>query len=162
MNVPPASPASPAGAAGSAEIFVETFTEGWRAPAGGDEFADFFEPHFTDDVRMIQPQLPVLVGKRAFREQFARPTFKLIPDLHADVHDWSASDAGTVVFINFTLSGTLGGRPVSWPCVDRIVTRGGLVAERRAYFDPGPLLKAVLTRPRAWPTFTRIRLPGGN
>ncbi len=142
--------------------FAETFTEGWRRPASADAFADFFEPHFTDDVRMIQPQLPVLVGKRAFREKFARPTFALIPDLHADVHESAANEAGDVLMISFTLAGTLGDKPISWPCVDRIVLRDGLVAERRAYFDPTPLLRAVLTRPRAWPKFTRIRLLGGK
>ena len=142
--------------------FAETFTEGWRRPASADAFADFFEPHFTDDVRMIQPQLPVLVGKRAFREKFARPAFALIPDLHADVHESAANEAGDVLMISFTLAGTLGDKPISWPCVDRIVLRDGLVAERRAYFDPTPLLRAVLTRPRAWPKFTRIRLLGGK
>lgn len=144
----------------TAAEFVPKFIEGWRAPASADAFSDFFDPYFTDHVRMIQPQLPVLVGRRAFREQFARPTFELIPDLRAEVHDWSAS--GDVAFINFTLMGTLGGRAVRWPCVDRIVMRDGLVAERRAYFDPTPLLRAVLMRPRAWPKFARIRLTGGT
>ena len=142
----------------TAERFVLDFIEGWRTPADADAFADFFEPLCTDDVRMIQPQLPVLVGKAAFRERFARPTFELIPDLHAVVHDWSAATGGEVVFISFTLEGTLGGRPVSWPCVDRIVLRDGLIAERRAYFDPTPLLRAVVTRPRAWPKFLRLQV----
>jgi ketosteroid isomerase-like protein len=158
----------------SAEEWVGEFIEGWRAPKSPDAFADHFDAVLTDDVRMIQPQLPTMVGKTAFREGFVRPTFALIPDLHATVHDWAvrrseakprraaveapdSDEAGDVVFINFTLAGTLGGKPLSWPCIDRIVLRDGLACERRAYFDPTPLLRAVLTRPRAWPGFARIQ-----
>lgn len=139
----------------AAAAFAEVFTEGWRAPRNADAFADHFEPHLTDDVRMIQPQLPTLTGKRAFREQFARPLFELIPDIHAEVHEWAAS--GSVLYIHFTLLGTLGGKPVRWECIDRILLRDGLCEERRAHFDPAPLLQAVITRPRAWPTFARIQ-----
>ena len=60
---------------------------------------------------MIQPQLPTMVGKKAFREGFVRPTFELIGDLHAIVHDWAIE--GDVIYISFTLEGTLGGKPIS-------------------------------------------------
>ena len=140
----------------AAEAWVAEFIAGWRDPADPDSFADHFERVCTDDVRMIQPQLPTLVGKKAFREGFVRPTFDLIPDLHAIVHDWAAD--GDMIYINFTLEGTLGGKPISWPCVDRIVLRDGLCTERRAMFDPTPLLAAVVTRPRAWPAFARVQL----
>jgi ketosteroid isomerase-like protein len=140
----------------TAEEWVAEFAEGWREPKGADAFADHFDRVCTDDVRLIQPQLPTLVGKRAFREQFVRPTLDLIPDLHATVHEWAA--AGDVVFISFTLEGTLGGKPVSWRCIDRIVLRDGLACERRAYFDPTPLLRALMLRPRAWPAFARIQV----
>jgi SnoaL-like domain len=142
--------------ANAAERWVSEFIEGWRAPKSADAFADHFERVCTPDVRMIQPQMPTLVGREAFRERFARPSFALIPDLHAVVHDWAAS--GEVILISFTLSGTLGGKPISWPCVDRVILRDGLASERRAYFDPTPLLRAVATRPRAWPAFARIQL----
>ena len=158
----------------TAEDWVAEFVEGWREPKGADAFADHFDRVCTDDVRMIQPQLPTLVGKRAFREGFVRPTFDLIPDLHATVHDWAvrrseaepsraaveapdSAESGDVVYIGFTLEGTLGGKPVSWPCVDRIVLRDGLACERRAHFDPTPLLRALVVRPRAWPAFARIQ-----
>jgi ketosteroid isomerase-like protein len=139
----------------AAEAFVEEFIEGWRRPASADAFADHFGRVCAPDVRMIQPGMPTLVGVEAFRERFARPIFELIPDLHAIVHDWAAS--GDVVFISFTLEGTLGGKPVRWPSVDRIVLRDGLLVERRAYFDPTPLLRAVATRPRTWPRFIRLQ-----
>jgi ketosteroid isomerase-like protein len=137
------------------EEWVQEFIEGWRAPTDADSFADHFDELLTDDVRMIQPQVPTAVGRRAFREQFARPVFELIPDLHAQVHRWAAE--GDTALIEFTLSGTLGGRPVSWDCVDRVTLRGGRAAERRAYFDPTPLLAAVATRPRVWPRFARLQ-----
>jgi ketosteroid isomerase-like protein len=138
-----------------AEEWVRAFADGWRAPSDANSFADHFDGLMTDDVRLIQPQMPTAVGRRAFREQFARPVFALIPDLHATVHDWAAR--ADVVLIEFTLSGTLGGRPVSWHCVDRVTLRDGLATERRAYFDPTPLLAAVATRPRAWPRFARLQ-----
>jgi ketosteroid isomerase-like protein len=150
----------------AAERWVEAFTEGWRAPEGLDAFADHFEPWFTDDVRMVQPQLPTAVGKAAFRETF-RPAFELIPDLHATVRSWAAE--GGTVFIEFTLEGTLGGRKVTAPAVDRFELRDGLVAERVAYLDPAPMLRAVATSPRTWPRFVRLqasqlgkRLRGGS
>ena len=137
------------------EEWVRAFIEGWRAPTDADSFADHFDDLMTDDVRLIQPQLPTAVGRHAFREQFARPVFELVPDLHATVHRWAAD--GDTVLIEFTLAGTLAGRPVSWDCVDRVTLRDGLATERRAYFDPTPLLAAVATRPRVWPRFWRLQ-----
>jgi ketosteroid isomerase-like protein len=139
----------------TAEDWVRGFIEGWRAPTDADSFADHFDELMTDDVRLIQPQLPAAVGRRAFREQFARPVFELIGDLHATVHRWAAD--GDTVLIEFTLAGTLGGQPVSWDAVDRVTLRDGLAAERRSYFDPTPLLAAIATRPRVWPRFARLQ-----
>ena len=92
-------------------------------------------------------------GWRA-REGF-RPAFELIPDLHATVHSWAAD--GAVVFIEFTLDGTIGGTRVRVPAVDRFILRDGLVSERVAHFDPVPVLRAVAASPRAWPKFVRMR-----
>jgi ketosteroid isomerase-like protein len=137
------------------EEWVRAFVEGWRAPTDAESFADHFDDLMTDDVRLIQPQVATAVGRRAFREQFARPVFELIPDLHATVHRWAAD--GDTVLIEFTLTGTLGRRPVSWDCVDRVTLRDGLATERHAYFDPTPLLAAIATRPGAWPRFARLQ-----
>jgi ketosteroid isomerase-like protein len=146
----------PPSASADAAAWVREFAEGWRAPADAEAFADHFDRLLTDDIRLVQPQMPPVVGREAFRERFARPVFALIPDLHATVHSWAAS--GDVVFIDFTLEGTLGGKPISWPCVDRVTLRDGLAIERRANFDPTPLLRAVATRPRAWPSFVRLQI----
>jgi hypothetical protein len=108
----------------------------------------------ADDVVLIQPMMPVTVGKAESRKEFSR-LFGLIPDLHATVHRWAAHEQ--VVFIEFTLIGTLGGREVSWPAVDRFLMHDGLVAERVSYFDPLPLGVHVLKRPRAWGRLLRSR-----
>ena len=138
----------------AAERWVEAFTEGWLAPQSLESFAAHFEPWFTDDVRMIQPQIPDSVGKEGFRETF-RPAFELVPDLHATVQGWAAN--GDRVFIEFTLEGTVGGRAFSSPAVDSFRLRDGLVAERVAHFDPTPMLVAVALSPRAWPRFLRLQ-----
>ena len=52
------------------------------------------------------------------------------------------------MLIELHLSGHLGGRPVAWTTVDRIVLEDGKIKERHAYFDPAPLLKAMLLRPQ--------------
>jgi ketosteroid isomerase-like protein len=138
------------------EAWVRGFEQGWRRPASADSFADHFDQMVDADVRLVQPQIPPTLGRRAFREIFARPVFTLIPDLRAEVHEWAAR--GDTIFIEFTLRGTLGGKPVAWRAVDRVWMRDGVATERRAFFDPGPLLVAVLTRPRAWPRFVRAQL----
>jgi hypothetical protein len=142
--------------AAAAEAWVAHFEEGWRAPAGPDALADHFIPLLDPQIRLVQPQIPTLVGYQAFREGFARPLFRLIPDLHGEVRHWAARDG--VVFIALTLRGTLGGRPVSWDVVDQ-VTLGpdGRARERRSYTDPTPLLLAGVTRPRAWTRLARLQ-----
>jgi ketosteroid isomerase-like protein len=138
-----------------AEAFVEMFAAGWANPAGPDTFCDHFDPWFHPEIRMIQPQLPTLVGKEAFREQFARPLFDLVPDLHGTVEDWAAS--GDVLYIELRLDGTVGGRAFTMRTCDRIKLRDGKAFERVAYLDPAPLIKAVARSPRAWPKFVKAQ-----
>ena len=103
--------------AGPAE-FVERFQDAWRQSS-----ADALLEVLTDDVVLRQPSMPDVVGRAAAHEAFTR-LFRAIPDLTATVHRWSAQ--GDVVFIEFTLSGEFGGRPLSWPAVDRFIVRDGL------------------------------------
>jgi ketosteroid isomerase-like protein len=107
------------------------------------------------EIRMIQPQLPALVGHRAFEEDFVKPLFALIPDLHGEVERWGSR--GDSLYIELTLRGTLGGRPLSWRVCDRVTLRDGVAVERESYFDPSPILAAVAITPRAWPRFVRLR-----
>jgi ketosteroid isomerase-like protein len=139
----------------TAQEWVEGFAEGWRAPSGPDAFAAHFRELLAPDVRLIQPQLPTIVGHHGFEEQFVKPVFALIPDLHAVVERWAAR--GDTLYIELTLRGTLAGRQLSWRACDRIMLRDGVAVERESYFDPARLIAAVATTPRAWPRFLRLR-----
>ena len=138
-----------------AEEWVAGFREGWRAPSGPEAFVEHFRRFLAPDVRLIQPQLPTLVGHRAFEERFARPLFELFDDLHGDVERWAAR--ADTLYIELTLRGVLAGRPLAWRVCDRVRLRDGLAVERESYFDPVPLLAAVARTPRAWPRFLRLR-----
>jgi ketosteroid isomerase-like protein len=140
----------------AAAAWVEMFTEGWANPVDTDSFCDHFDPWFQEDVRMIQPSVRPTVGKRAFREEFARPLFELVPDLHGTVESWAA--AGDNVYIELRLEGTMGGRRFEIRSCDRIILRDGKAVERLAYLDATPLVKAVLRSPRSWPKFIRTQL----
>jgi hypothetical protein len=137
------------------EDWVRGFEEGWRAPNGPEGLAAHFGPMVDPQVRLIQPQMPLLVGRDGLLEGFVRPLFTLVPDLRGRVEDWAVRD--DVAFIAVRLEGTLGGRAVSFRAVDRVTLRDGLAIERESYLDPVPLLTAVLTRPRAWPRFLRTQ-----
>src|SRR4051794_29981619 len=129
----------------SPEAWVEQFTEGWREANGPDATAAFFERILDPGIRLIQPQMPGLVGLEEFRSGFIAPIFTMIPDLHGEVERWAAR--GDVVFIELTLHGTLGGRPISFRACDRITLRDGLAIERESYTDPLQLMAAALRRP---------------
>jgi SnoaL-like domain len=139
----------------AAQTWVEGFTEGWRAPSGPDSFAAHFRSILAPDVRLIQPQLPTMVGHRAFEDEFVKPLFVLIPDLHGEVERWGLR--GDTLYIELTLRGTLGGRPLSWRACDRVTLKDGVAIERESYLDPSPILAAVARAPRAWPQFLRVQ-----
>jgi ketosteroid isomerase-like protein len=139
----------------SAQEWVAGFTEGWRAPSGPEAFAAHFADLLSSDVRLIQPQLPTVIGHHAFEEQFVKPLFTLIPDLHGDVERWAAR--GDTIYVELTLRGKLAGRPLRLRVCDRVILRDGVAIERESYFDPAPLIIAVMTTPRAWPQFLRLQ-----
>lgn len=153
---------SAAAATRSAADWVEAFADGWRSPTDADSFSDHFEPYLSDHIRLVQPQMPEVVGKAAFREQFARPLFDLLSDVHGTVGSWaSAPEAdGEVVLIELAIRARVGGRPVTLHTVDKITLRDGVAVERIATLDPLELLGAIALSPRSWPRFARIRLAG--
>jgi ketosteroid isomerase-like protein len=140
-----------------AEAFVEAFAEAWRAPGDADRFADHFEAWFDPHVRFVQYSMPTFTGREGFREQFARPLFALMPDLHGTVTRWAA--VGDDVYIELRLEGTLGRRTVTLHSCDRITLRDGKVVERVAHLDPAPLMAAVKRAPRIWPQVLRAQRP---
>jgi hypothetical protein len=148
-TAPPEAP-SPA-----AQAWVEMFAEGWRAPTDPDSFVDHFIPWLDPEIRLLQPQMPVLVGYEAFREGFARPMFETFTGLHGEVAGWGAR--GDVLYIEVRLRGALGGRPIEFTSCDRITLRGEKAIERYAYSDPTPVLQAGLANPRAWGPLARFQ-----
>jgi ketosteroid isomerase-like protein len=131
----------------AAANFVDGFATSWANPT-----VESHSALWHDDIVLIQPLMPKAVGRQACEEGFRR-LFRLIPDLHATVQRWSA--AGDVVFIEFTLAGTFGARPIEWDAVDRFVLRDGLAAERVSYFDSLPLAIEMALRPRGWRQLAR-------
>jgi hypothetical protein len=124
--------------------FVDFFAEGWRIGAG-DRFFDHFGSRLHPDALLIQPLAPPARGHDEFRELFA-PLFRAIPDLRGEVLSWGETADG--VLIQLRLSGHIGSRPVTWTTVDRIKLEDGMIRERRAHFDPLPLIGAMLLRPQ--------------
>jgi hypothetical protein len=135
----------------AAADFAARFADYWRAPT-----PERLSIVLADRVRLVAPMTPVtetlVEGQRAFVG-----LFELIPDLRGEMHRWGKTEDG--VLIEFTLSGTAGGKPISWSAVDRFVLgEDGLATERVTYFDSMPVALAAATRPRAWPAFVRSRL----
>jgi ketosteroid isomerase-like protein len=128
---------------GAAAEFVAGFASSWAAPTVASHSA-----LWADDIVLVQPLMPRAAGRAASEDAFAR-LFRLIPDLHATVHRWAEADDG-VVFVEFTLKGTFGGRPLEWDAVDRFVLRDGLAVERVSYFDAMPVAVEMALRPRGW------------
>lgn len=139
------------GARERAADFAGRFAEFWRAPS-----PQRLEMLLGEEVHLVAPMTPTTrtleEGRRAFAELFA-----LIPDLTGKVHLWGATPDG--VLIEFTLSGTAAGKPISWSAVDRIVLgEDGLATVRISYFDSAPIVATILRRPSTWPRFARSRL----
>lgn len=131
----------------SAAEFVEFFAAGWLIGAHDPEaFYRHFGPRMHPNTVLIQPVAPPARGLGALQELFG-PLFQAIPDLVGELKRWGETADG--VFIELTLRGHLGRRPVEWTVVDRIILEDSLIRERRSYFDPAPLLKAAALRPRA-------------
>lgn len=134
--------------------FAARFAEYWRAPT-----PEGLSTVLAERVRLVAPMTPVTStlaeGQRAFAG-----LFELIPDLTGEMHRWGATSDG--VLIEFTLSGSAGGGPISWHAVDRFVLgEDGLATERVSYFDSMPIALTAARRPRAWPAFLRSRLRQG-
>jgi plasmid stability protein len=127
--------------------FVELFADAWRIGATQPErFFEHFDGRLTSDAVMIQPLLGRSRGPRSLQRLF-EPLFAVMPGLRGEVLRWGATRDGVV--IELALRGAVHGRSVEWTAVDRIVLRDGLIAERRSYFDPLPLVMALLSRPGA-------------
>jgi limonene-1,2-epoxide hydrolase len=136
----------------SPEQWVEIFSELWKS-GSYERFARYaWVVH--PDCRFVQPGFPTAHGPEGFLELF-RVVFALMPDATAQIHRGGGDGDGA--YIEFTLTGTLGGRPLSVDMCDVFRFQDGLMIERVSYFDPAPFRRAVLTRPRAWRHLPKLR-----
>jgi len=133
--------------------FVARFAKTWADPSP-ERLNELVHP----DVVFVQPIEPVVRG-HAMASAFWRRLFTLIPDLRGEVISWAHRE--DVVFIEVRLHGTLGGRPIEWVSVDRILLDSGKVRQRVANFNPLPLIRALALRPAALVGFIKTRLSGG-
>jgi ketosteroid isomerase-like protein len=134
----------------AAAEFAERFAAYWRAPTleGLDEL-------LAPEVHLVAPMTPETHTLAEGKQVFAR-LFRIVPNLTGVVHRWGETEDG--VLIEFTLSGTVGGAPISWDAVDRFVLReDGLATVRINYFDSARLIRKLALRPRAWPALLGIR-----
>ncbi len=127
--------------------FVARFTAGWAHPEPATLVA-----LLTPSARARAPLTPEVRGRQQMQRVF-ESVLELMPDLHVEVHDWASFNDG--VFIEFTLSGSLGKRLLRWDVVDLFVLEGSLASERVTYFDSMPLLTQTLRVPRGWPALLR-------
>ena len=135
----------------AAADFVRRFEEFWAAPS-----RDLLAKVITPDARLVAPMTPTTHNLDDGWQSFA-DLLELMPGLAPTVHRWGATSDG--VLIEFTISGTAGGKPISWDAVDRFTLRSdGLATERITYFDSAPIALTVAGRPNVWPGFARAQL----
>jgi hypothetical protein len=127
---------------------VGRFAAGWRQP----------DPHawddlLADDVDLHQPLMADGVGRAHWHQEFARLQ-AFLPDLRGEIVGWSADD--DTIYVDIHCVATAGGRPLQFRAIDRLtVTPDGTVTRRDSFFDPTPLVTALLKRPAAWAAWWR-------
>jgi hypothetical protein len=128
--------------------FVDRFRAWWAAPDPA-VLGELLAP----DVVLRQPIVAHTTDLPGAQRSFTR-ILAVIPDLGLTMHSWAAE--GDVIILEFTLAGTLGGRPFSWANVDRFtINADGLATERVNYHDSLGLIRKILARPLGWPRFLR-------
>jgi hypothetical protein len=131
-----------------AKDFVRRF-ETWWADPDPTQLGDLLVP----EIVLIQPIVAHTTDLEGAKRSFSR-LLAAIPDLKATVRHWAAE--GDAVFIEFTLAGTLGGKPFVWDNVDRFtVNADGLAMERVNYHHSLSTASRLLSRPAGWPRLWR-------
>ena len=135
----------------AAAEFVERFEAYWRAPT-----PQGLEAILAPQARLVAPLTATTHTREEGIRAFAA-LFELVEEMNAELHRWGPTDDG--VLIEFTVTGKVGGKPISWHAVDRfVIDAQGLASERVSYFDSTPIALTLAGRPRAWPAFLRSRL----
>jgi hypothetical protein len=111
------------------EDFVRRFAAWWAAPD-----PETLPTTLAADVHLAAPGTEETFDLAAAQQGF-RDLLAAIPDLTGEVHRWGTHPEG--VFIEFTMSGTVGDRRFAVRAVDDfLVGEDGLATERISYFDP--------------------------
>jgi hypothetical protein len=164
-----ASDADPAAVPGTAtdwpavhDRVLAAFQAGWARPGphAWDEF-------LAEDVELLQPMLRQGRGRRLWWDEVRR-LLAFLPDFRGEVLSWSGR--AETLFIEVGFTATLGGRPLSFRAVDRLLlSPEGILLRRDSHFDPTTVAAVVARRPSAWlpwwrsgigPLLVRRRLPG--
>lgn len=125
--------------------FVRRFGTVWSAP-DPEALNELVHP----DIEFIQPMEAPVHG-HGEAAAFWRRLLTLIPDVRGEVISWGLREDR--LYVELRMFGTLGGKPIQWVVLDRILLQDGRVRQRIAYFNPLPLILAVMTRPRSWPAY---------
>lgn len=146
MTIQPEAHRNPEEEAAAAD-FVRRFQTIWARPD-----PEALNGLVHADIEFIQPMETPVHGHRE-AAAFWRRLLTLIPDVRGEVISWGLREDR--LYLEFRMRGTLGGKPIQWVVLDRILLEDGRVRQRIAYFNPLPLVHAVITRPRAWPAYLR-------
>ena len=114
-----------------AEKFVQRFTEVWRSPQP-QEFADLW----TEDGVLLHPGMSHPIGHSEILD-YVRRIKEVAPDISLRPTRWATAE--DYVLIEWTITATFDGEPVSWDGVDRFTLRDDRATEGIAYFDSLPL-----------------------
>ena len=119
--------------------FVARFEAAWKAGTT-EALATILHP----DVHLITPLARPLRGRNAALHGLGN-FLALMPAPRICIHRWTSADP--FVLIELSFQGTIGKRAVQLDLVDSVELCDGLVIHRTAYFNPAPLIRAVLTQP---------------
>jgi hypothetical protein len=114
-----------------AETFVRSFEAAW-AVRDGDAMRRLWHPDgllFTPVVdRPISPhELPKLVAAQ----------IRIAPDLAWHLLDWAMR--GSLVYVEWRVTQTIGGTPTEWRGMDRFLLEDGRIREEHVFADTTPM-----------------------
>lgn len=131
--------------------FVNEFRVAWQEPT-----IDSLMAPLHDDVKLIQPLSPPLIGKPAASLAFRRILHRF-PGIKGVVY--GGAMINQVLMIEWTMIMPVGGTELCIPIIDRIELEADQVKHRIAYFDPLPVMSRVALSPSALLRhFTSLRI----
>jgi uncharacterized protein (TIGR02246 family) len=115
--------------------WVEQYTALWQS-ADPQRFADFYR----EDGVILNPGMDRPVARREIPGYY-QLLLAVAPDLRQNRVSWAGDD--TLLYIEWQAAGSIAGRPLRLPVVDRWLLDGGLATEGIAFFDSITLSQAL-------------------